>query len=74
MVMSGILEWCEVPHPASRGVQRHPVGGEIGIAIMVKSNVLDSTGDDEGVTPVDEASLTIWRIELRYDYIYSIIV
>ena len=42
--------------------------------VMVISNVIDSTGDDEGVTPVDEASLTIWRIELRYDYIYSIIV
>ena len=74
MKRSGGVERCQVPHPASRGVQRHPVGGEIGIAIMVKSNVLDSTGDDEGVTPVDEASLTIWRIELRYDYIYSIIV
>ena len=68
MVMSGVVEWCEVSHPASRGVQRHPIGGVIDMAnVIVISNVIDSTGDDEGVTAADEASLTIWRIELRYD-------
>ena len=74
MAMSGILEWCDVPHPARRGVQRHPVGGVIDIAILSNvinnqgfTKVIGSTGDDEGVTPADEAGVPILKIELRYD-------